>query len=410
MNRRIASILTLTILCLGVTVSAGAVESPALTVSAAIAEAIQSNAELRVILAHIETVSGSVRAASTYPFNPEAVYTEGIDRHIGLSQTLAWPGKRSLRDAFARHDIEVAEIDAAGFKAALAAEVRTAFFELLAAREQAAMAEEECQTARLAATTASQRVDKGFAPLGEALKARTELVNAERQRLAARQAIVLAELTLNQLLGRASDAPPPVVTGTLAEMPPALPLATILQAALARNPNLKAQAVEIRKAETGISLARQESRPDIGVEAFFEQNSRDTSEQKAGFGVTVPLPIWSANGASIAGARGIKSEAELALDNKRREVYARVQRAYVVFTGARQDVALFSSELSQQLKTQSEAARQKYASGAITLLALVDIQQTRRNYQRDYLGALLAVHRAWSEMELAAGVSLEELK
>ena len=410
LNRLASLTCTLTALWLALTLTGKAAESPALTVSAAVAEAVRNNAELRLLRAHIETVRGSARAAATYPFNPEAVYTEGLDRHLGISQALEWPGKRALREALAKGDIEAAEIAAAGFKIAVAAEVRTACFEWLAAREQAVTAEDECQTAQLIADAARQRVDKGFAPPSEDLKARAELVNAARQRQAAQQAVVLAGMTLNQLLGRASDAPPPELIGTLHETPPELPLATILNAALAGHPDLHAQLVDIRKAEAGISLARKERGPDIGIEAFYEQNARDTAEQKAGFGVTVPLPVWSSGGAGIASARAVKSEAELSLEKTRGEVSVRVRRAYVVFTGAERDAALFSPELSRQLEAQSRAAREKYAAGECTLLALVDLQQTRRNYLKDHTDALLAVCRAWSELEEAAGIPLEELK
>ncbi len=391
-------------------VSGKAAESPPLTVASAVAEAIQNNGGRRLLLAHIETARGSARAGDAYPFNPAAVYTEGIDRHVGVSQTLEWPGKRALREALAKHDVEAAEIAVTGFTIALAAEVRTAFFELLAAREQAVFAEDDCQAARAIADVAHQRVEKGFVLPGEELKARAELVDAERQRQSAQQAIILAGLALNQWLGRPGDAPPPAVVGTLLEAPPEVPLAALLAAASARHPDLRAQALEIRKADERVSLARKERGPDIGVEVFYEQNSRDTSEQKAGFGVTVPLPVWSAGGAVVDSALAARAEAELSLEKRCGEVSAQVRRAHAVLIGAERDLALFPSELAKDLEAQGRAARDKYATGAFPFTALIDLQQTRRRYLKSHVDALLAVRRARSELEEAAGISLEELK
>lgn len=378
-------------------------ESSIFSLSAAQAEAKQNNPELRLLRAHIQTITAKTRSSKTYLYNPELIYSDGLDRHIGISQTIEWPGKRAFRRAIANHDVTSAQIALSGFEVSLESDVRRAFGELLAAKLLVNASEDDVKDALLVANAAKERAKKGFLSSGEELKSRVELVNAKSQFQSAEQAVLLAEMALNQLLGRPDNSPIQNISDTLADIPSDLPLETLISTAAANNPDLMLKNIEVSKSHDLVSLAKRERFPDINIEAFNEN-------EKSGFGVTIPLPVWSLNGAEIATSKAEMSEAEISLEKNRQDVSYMVRKAYNQLEGVKNNLSLFSEELVKQLEAQSRFALKKYMTGEFPLITLVDLHLTRRNYIKDYIAAKLAVCKAWSELEKAVGIPLEKIK
>jgi outer membrane protein, heavy metal efflux system len=389
--------------------AARAEQASPVTVQDAVAEASKNNPELRALTARIETARRSVATAKAYSYNPEFTYDEGLDRHFGVSQTIEWPGKRALRETIARQDVTVAEVALEGFKVALAAETRAAFYELLAAQKLVEVQERRVKATGTFLNTARRRVEGGFAPVTERAKAEADQVKARRELRAAEKAVVVASASLNALMGR--DAQNPVqVQGELVSPPLTVPLEKIVAAALERNPELRMQRIELEKKGLNIKLARKEGAPDITVEPFYEQNTTDSSENKVGVGVTLPLPIWRRSGPFVAAAQAGQREAEATLEKTRREVTRNVQKAYAAFTSATDELALFKPDLLKELETQLSAIQEKYADGQVSFLVLLETQQTYFDYVKEYYETLTSVRTAQSELEKAAAVSLEDLK
>ena len=118
---------------------------------ALVADIVAKNPERSFYQAEIETAQAGQRAAGTLA-NPELGLTlgrkrvtdaggvlagEGTAWSVTISQTFDWPGRLSLRKAIANHDIALAELGLARFKAALAARARTLAYGLHAAHERA---------------------------------------------------------------------------------------------------------------------------------------------------------------------------------------------------------------------------------------------------------------------------------
>jgi outer membrane protein, heavy metal efflux system len=389
--------------------SAVTVRAEVLDVSQAVAEASKNNPELRALTARIETARRGVATAKAYSYNPEFIYDEGLDRHFGLSQTIEWPGKRTLRGAIAKQDVTAAEAALEGFKVALAAEVRASFYELLAAQKLVEVQERRVKAAGTFLDTARRRVEGGFAPVTERAKADADLVKARRELRATQKAVVVGAASLNVLMGR--DAQTPLqVQGELVAEALTVPLEKIVAAALVRNPELRAQRIELEKKSLNVKLARKEGAPDITVEPFYEQNTTDSSENKIGVGVTLPLPVWRRSGPFVAAAQAGQRETEATLEKTRREVTANVQKAFAAFTASKEELALFKPDLLTELEAQLSAIQGKYADGQVSFLVLLETQQTYFDYVKEYYETLTSVRTAQSELEKAAAVSLEDLK
>lgn len=389
--------------------AARAEQAPSVTVADAVEEASRNNPELRTLMARIETARRGVSTAKAYSYNPELIYDEGLDRRFGVSQTIEWPGKRALREAIAKQDVTAAEVALEGFKVALIAEVRAAFYELLAAHKLAEVEERRVKAAETFFETARRRVEGGFAPVTERAKAEADRVKARRDLRVAQKVVTVAAASLNVLMGRDAQSPMSA-RGELVGPSLDVPIEKIVAAAVERNPELRAQRIELERKSLNVKLARKEGAPDITVEPFYEQNTTDSSKNKVGVGVTLPLPVWRRSGPFVAAAQAGQRAAEAGLEKTRRDVVANVQKAYAAFTSAKDELALFKPDLLNELETQLSAIQEKYADGQVSFLVLLETQHTYFDYLKDYYQTLTNVRTAQAELEKAATVSLEELK
>lgn len=384
-------------------------ETPELTLENAVTEALQNNPQLRLLEAHVETAGRQATAAGIYPFNPELDYEEALERLVGISQVVEWPGKRALREAIARRDAAAAEVTLRGFRVALAAEVREEFYQLLAARKLLELRKRELDAGEEILSVSRHRVTAGYAPVTERTSAEASVVRSRRDLREAEQAAQQARAALNALLGR--DAGAALALGGELEPPPAdVGLSKLVRAALERHPDLKAGRLELEKKELGSKLARKERMPDPTIGPLYSQDTQDTSDHKVGVGVTVPLPLWNRGGPQIALAEAERREAAAALEATRREVLANLEKAHEAFVAARDELSLYSPRLLTELEGELGATRERYAAGELSYLVLREAQRSYFDHVRDYYEALAGAGSAWAELEKAAGVSLEEVR
>ncbi len=381
-------------------------EPKPLTVGDAISEALSKNPELRALEARIDSARRGVDVAKTYPFNPELNFEEGLDRHIGVSQTFEWAGKRALREAIAKQDVAAAQAGLEGFKVALAAEVRAQFYELLVAQKQIALRQQSLQAADTLLEVSRKRVEAGFAPVTEQTRAQVEVVKAKREIRLAQKSVVLARASLNLFMGRDVQAPLDP-QGELTAPTGNVPLGKLLTAGLERNPELRVQRIELEKRGLAVKLARKEAAPDVSLEVFYEGADE---ENRAGVGLSVPLPILRTSRPFVAAATAEQREAVVRYEAMQRILAANIQKAHAAFTATRDELALFSPDLEKELETQLAATQQKYTEGQVSFLLLLEMQQTYFDYLREYYDSLANVRTAQSELEKAAAISLEEIK
>ncbi|HZI32966.1 MAG TPA: TolC family protein [Candidatus Binatia bacterium] len=379
------------------------------TVQTTLAMALTNNPDLKVFEAKIETARRNVGVAKTYSYNPELGYDEGLERHIGVSQTIEWPGKRSLREAIAKQDVAAAQMGLEGFKVALAAEVRAKFYDLLAARKTVELREREQQLARRVFDTASNRVARAYAPVTELTTAEAGMVLAKRSVRLAQSAATQAQTDLNALLGRDVQATIEL-EGNLAAPQVDVSLSKLTDVALQFHPDLRSARLELEKRGLNVRLAHKSGAPDITIQPFFEQDSQNTSDTKVGVGISVPLPIWNTSRPKVAAAQAELREAEADLETKARGVTANVARAFATWKTAKGDTAAFSPAFHKKMEAELNAAEQRYAEGQLPFLSLLELQRTYFDYMDQYYQSLTALHDAQAELEKAAAVSLEDLK
>lgn len=148
----------------------------------AISAALRNNPGLHVLEASIAASNGGVRTARTFA-NPELTIAPGIKRtcdsgvtssefhgNIELSQLFKFPGKRTLEIAIAQQNVDLQRLALEGFRFQLAAKVRKAFYEMLAAEKVIGLRNEQVGSAKVFVESARKRAESGYASDFETLK------------------------------------------------------------------------------------------------------------------------------------------------------------------------------------------------------------------------------------------------
>jgi cobalt-zinc-cadmium efflux system outer membrane protein len=386
-----------------------------LDVQEAIRTALRNNPELRVFEASVVASKGGVTTARTLA-NPELTIAPGMkqtreggvttsDFHAELeySQLFKFPGKRALEIAIAQRNVSLQELALEGFRFQLAAKVRKACYELLAAQKVIALRREQVESAKTFVASSHKRAEGGYASDFETIKSQAELIAASRAAQQADGEVVAARVSVNTLMGR-NPAAPLQISGTLENIAGEGGGGDYLGLALARNPSLRTQTAQAELAGLTLRSTRFGKRPDFAVGPKVEYTE---NEQVYGFGVTMALPFWDQKRGEIETATGEQKKALAEIEKTRAEILGEVTKATAGLRNAKESAALYTPEFLAKLKGFVAQAEQGYAQSATTLIIYLDAKRTYFDTLSSYYEALGKVASSRAELESAVGVPLE---
>jgi len=379
------------------------------------AEAERNNPELRVLEASIASAKGAVATAKTFA-NPELSAAPGWRRTVtnnestkefhgefGLNQLFKFPGKRALEIAIAQRGVQASQLALEAFRFQIAAKVRRAFYEMLAAQKTIGVRKEQIESAKVFAESARKRAESGFAGDFETVKSQAELINANKALSEAQGRVVTARVTLNTLLGR-SPSGPIEVSGTLEKIAPRGGEPDFLALAMARNPAIRAQQLQTERAGLSLRVTRFGRRPDFAIGPSVEYLK---DEQTYGVGVTVALPLWDQKKGEIQTAAAEQEKAFAELEKLRLEVRGEVTKSAEALRIASSQLALYSPAFLEKMKAFVQQAEQGYAQNATTLIIYLDAKRTYFDALTDYYETLSKVAESRADLESAVGVPLD---
>lgn len=380
------------------------------------AEALCNNPELRYFEASVSAAKGGTRTARTIQ-NPELSVAPGV-KHLAdpansqnefhgnfeLTQLFQFPGKRALKIAIAEKNVEVQKLALEGFRFALAAKVRRAFYELLAAQRVTGLRNEQVGSAQTFVESSRKRAESGYASDFETVKSQAELIAAQRGLLDSQGKVAAARVTLNSLLGRPPSATLSVTGSLDSAVMRRASSSEFLALALARNPSLRTLGVQAEAAGLTLRSTRFGRRPDFAVGPQVEYTK---DEQIYGLGLTVALPFWDRKAGEIQTATAEQQKALAEIEKTRLEISGAVTKAAANLESARSQLALYTPAFLDRLKNFVAQAEQSYAQSATTLIIYLDAKRTYFDALANYYESLGNVAEQRAELESAVGVPLE---
>jgi cobalt-zinc-cadmium efflux system outer membrane protein len=371
------------------------------------------NPSLAAYLANIESVRGETVTARAYP-NPTMTFQGGRGEPRGADvgivspgteyqgtvlQPLEWPLKRQSRIQAAGARLEVARLDAEGFRLFLRAATKDAFYRVLLTAKQAELAERNVNTVKELRRSVDVRVRTGEGAAFELVKADVELLKAEKEVNRARNQVNLARASLNALFGNTLPASFSLL-GEFERPQALIDLPILIEQALAKHPVIDRQRREVERWRHQLNFERQARVPDVGVGGMM---MREIDKDALGVVLSVPFPIWDRRAGWIATAlaEGQRAEAELA--RVRTELTRSITQEYQNYRIAQDQLAVFERGLLKQSEEALRIAQTSFRQGASGLLDLLDAQRVQRATLQEYYAALFDLSAAYAQLEQVTG-------
>lgn len=386
-------------------------------------KALTANAELIAARLEIDRARARLQQAGLRP-NPTLDFEQqrGVLNSpgerlttVGVSVPLELGGKRARRLDLAQAELEVAQAEVAERERRLAAEVRVAYVEALAAQRELDITEGlnrlDTQTVKVVEARVSE---------GDAAPLEANLLRVELDRLRSRRALVegrlqaallklktLAGIPLTESLKVREELAQPILRD-----PPATTEAAI-EIALRTRPDLRMARLMEEAAQAGFKLARAQAVPDIIVSARYGTNQSTFDSTPIGLltdrdklfsvGVSIPIPLFNRN-------QGAKAEAvtTIAQTQRRREfvesvVRAEVSSALARYQAVQMALATFEQGVIGRSNDNIRAIRAAYDAGAFRVTDLIAEQRRLLDSQREYTEALAERYRALADLQSALG-------
>jgi cobalt-zinc-cadmium efflux system outer membrane protein len=386
-----------------------------LTLAEAIAEAQARNPELQSLTAAVAGAKGGVTTAKTWD-NPQLTVEPGVRRALedtsfvtafngvlSISQPMKFPGKRTLEIAIAQRDVKLREVAVEAFRFQMAAKVRRAFYQMLAAQKIVEARREQVASAKIFVESAGKRAESGYSGDFETIKSQADLIVAQSALRDAEGQVAAARIALNTVLAR-PPSQPLTLAGSLEDLSPRGEAKDFAGLALARNPALRALDVEAEKAGLTVRRTRMDRLPDFAVGPNVEYYK---DEQIFSVSASVTLPFWDQKKGAIQTATAQQQQTLDEIQRVRQEIGGGVAAAASALDVARDQLALYSPAFLDKLRAFVKQAEEGYAQSTTTLIIYLDAKRTYFDTLTAYYEALGRVAESRAELESAIGVPLD---
>jgi outer membrane protein, heavy metal efflux system len=367
-------------------------QSPAVLAAEARLSAARANVGPAGALADPMLMAGVVNL----PLGSPGFRDEMAMKMIGLEQTLPFPGKRGLRRAVARHDVEMAEAELDQVRREAARGAASAFLELALADTLDRLAQRQHRLLLTVARTAQASYAAGRGGQEEPLRIQTELVRLSGEVTVLHAERIRALTRLNALLGRdatvpvevtgyprrlqqavAVDAARPVrfadtTLGAHAAASPIVEADSLRHAVSDSSPMILAHLAELAAQGARADLTAREASPDPTLSLQYGQRSGFTDMLSAG--VRLPIPLW---GARQQRQRAVAERATLeALEHEHHRMAAELEAEVVDLAQMaelhRTRLLLYQGGVLPRAQAAAEAALAGYRTGRTSFQGVLD--------------------------------------
>ncbi len=388
---------------------------------ALVADVLEHNPELNFYRAEIAAAEGERRTAATWA-NPElttsvgqkrvtagGLSAEGVAWAVSVQQTFEWPGRIPLRKAIANHQMQLAELGFAQFKASLAARARTLAYNLFAAQEKAAAAKEVADRFQQLREVLVQRDPAGLTPQLETRIIEATELTLQRKATEAQLASQAALLELNQLRGQPWTQPMKVESVRLAFAAAPDP-EILLAAAQTNNFELRMRQVELEQQGFKVSLAKKEGYPAFTVGPYFSQEKAGDRDQQIGIGISLPLPLWNRNKGSIETATARQQQAETSMFVTQRSIERQIVQQALTYQTKLAEMGKWRPESVDEFRKAAELADRHYRLGAVPIATYVELQKQYLEAVEALLDTRREALEAGQQIQLLTGLEFNAVQ
>lgn len=379
----------------GVGLVESALAGPSLTLEQLIGIGLNENAYILASRDQVAAAKGDATTARAYP-NPDVGGQLGRSKerntltplsgqvyNITMAQPIEIPMVRSARIDAADEIVKATDANRQSFEDDSVARIKLAYYELLRRLAEATATEEDLALTQQIRDRISLRHQVGESPKFDLIRADTEMLNASKNRDAARLRVDQARANLRLAVGH----PLPegwTIQGSLPnsiQLPPKEKLKAEL---LARNPVLMKTEAEQRAAEHRLSMEKSMRLPKI---ALIAEREVDPTQQYSRGGVVMTIPLWDWRSGQISKAKAEVSSSRHQLNAQRLSFSESLEATYQLYQIASNQVRVLETQLLSQAAAAQRIAESAYRYGERGILEWLDAQRTYRAARNELIAA-----------------------
>jgi cobalt-zinc-cadmium efflux system outer membrane protein len=379
-----------------------------------VAWALENNPELAALRRQHGIAAATVVIARTYPFNPvldakargvngpiSAGITNRVSQEYKLLLELEVRGQGTHRRQAAAAALSRTDWEIASQELALAVRVMRAFDSVLYRQEKLRLIEDTIRFHDEASQQVGRLVEQGRLNRVDWIAARSDADDARTQLSTGRTNLVTAWHDLRRALGLVSEALE--VQGTL-EAPFEPPdAASLMEAALARRPDLHAREVAVDEAEARLQLevANRHGNPTIGPDYEYD----GTRANHIGVQIGVPLPVFNRRRGEVLQRQEERARAALELRQVEVLVEQQVQATMARLAEARNGVTIYQARIVPNAQRNLKEVERLFGAGdpGADLSRVHDFRRRLLKARDGYLDALFEMRQ--TAADLAAAVA-----
>ena len=348
--------------------------------------------------------AGYTRSNPTTVTTPSQRYGE-YQGSVTLSQTLLDFGKTSSSVNVTKYNLASSRSDLLTTEDATILSVKQAYYGVLQAKRNRGVAADVITQFQLHLDQAKGFYDVGTKARIDVIKAEVDLSNAKLSLINAENALNIAWVTLNNVMGT-PDAPDYTIEDDLLFQQYAITLEEAKARAFENRSDLKSIVAKRQAAETNISLARSGYYPVLSGFANYNWSGETTStmEHSWNAGVLLTVPLFSGF-LTMHQAAEAKSNLYILKANEeslRQQILLDVRQAYLNLQAA--EASISTAELATaQAKENLDLANGRYAAGVGSPIEVSDAFATYVTAQANYTSALSNYKIAQATIEKAMG-------
>lgn len=329
-----------------------------------------------------------------------------------LVQSVAELWQLQEREEVARLSQDQRILDLSRFAGELIVSTKATYFEVVAAREARAVAEQNTALAQSVLAGVQRQVEVGVATKTDEGLARASLLSAELAHRRQAQAEEIGKQRLAGLLSlnmdmrgvRLLDALPGV--DALAGLD-----ATLVAQGQQLRLDVRSAVLAVEAAEARVRLERSRQVPAAAVGITSERPESGSSKDfLGGLTGTIELPIFDQNQAQVSRAEYRRDALARELEALSADVAAQVRAALDRAYAARETSAFAERDVLPQAEVSATLAQRAYDLGDTTLLVVLGAQHRVLQARQDVLDARLEIARAQIEVERSVGTPLSVLR
>jgi len=326
--------------------------------------------------------------------------TEPMTRLAFIAQqAFPFPGKLGLARDVAKADAGRAATRPERVALGLAAGVKRAYADLLEAREDLRLVDEQLETWRDIEAVIRARYAAGMGSQQDILRAQSERTRLLQQRRRDEASESRALAALRGLLFRSPEVPIPTAGRLSAgRLPSASALEETVDKALEVTPELKEATLARERAKLAAELARRGLRPDFVASAAYMNRGSLPLMWSAAVGVSIPLWAGEKQRPLIVEADSLFESASARETSLKRQIQALTEERLIRIDSLDAEAKLDAEGILVQDRLSVDAALASYRTGSVPFVTVLEALGTYFSDRRAAVSRLASLIRAEADL------------